>query len=308
MQPAVPKAKRGAGASSTPLLPETRARLPGDGRAKEGQADWQRRLLCIAVCFGVLASYLVVRTVVMFLFGSYDAPAPAPTPAPEDTRKTAWPHAMCKIPVETYSTDQTIINQCKTTSSWESVAGISALDDGGCFLNKTTSEIDCSRKESCHGGQQQVHKWSSLHNNLTYNCAGKCEGTLRVNCCKMCQSLRHTDLDYKFIHCEGCEPDALRNIVNKNTAACSLDANGFFSCVAKDDCKVVPGVTHAKVMHRLSCSITPCGVCTTPQLRAKCCSICLASLCNKPRDRVVCAGCSPAELSQAQQPAFLADI
>jgi len=307
MQQAVPKAKRAAGALSTPLLPAPNARPPGDGRAKEGQADWQRRLLCVGVCFGIFAAYVLVRTVVMFLFGSYDS-APAPAPAPEEHERPVWPHEMCKIPVEDYSTDQKIINQCKTKSSWESVAGISGLDDGGCFLNKTTSEIDCSRKESCHGGQQQVHKWSSLHNNLTYNCAGKCEGTLRVNCCKTCQSIRHTDADYRFIHCEGCEANALRNIVNKNTLECSLDANGFFSCVATDDCKVVPSVTHAKLIHRLSCSITPCGVCATRQLRAKCCSICLASLCNKPKDRVVCSGCSPSELSQAQQPLFLADI
>jgi hypothetical protein len=81
--------------------------------------------------------------------------------------------------------------------------------------------------------------------------------------------------------------------VHKNSAQCSLDANGFFSCETKESCTIKPrgAETQVQVTHSIKCSVIPCNKCASPQLKAKCCSVCLASMCGNPKSRQVCSGC-----------------
>jgi hypothetical protein len=253
----MPKGKRPeAAASAERLLPDSAS---ANGEDEKDVGTVRRRLCgrCIKVSIVIVVLYVLVKLVGWLMsFAGGSGSSPAPSPAPKDHQ---WSNALCAVPVEEYHKTKQIVADCKTIEKWEALAGISKVDDGGCFYNKTSRAIDCSRKESCHGGDQQKHKWDSTVANMTYDC-GKCSGALRVNCCKTCEDVKQSDSN--FIHCLACEKSALEHIVSKNTAECSLDEDGFFSCETKDSCRVLPEVSDAQVRHSITCSITPCDVCT----------------------------------------------
>jgi len=295
-----PKPKSSA---SEPLLPPPVATPPKAEDGKELSVDSKKRFLCGAVCIGGVVVFFVLKALVTWLLNHHGGGSAGPPPSgPEEaTENTMWPSAACDIPVHEYSVNPAVVDQCKTEQDWAQMAGISVLNDGDCYINSTTDEIECKRHESCQGGQKQMHEWSTMARNLTYDCGAQCHGTLRVNCCKTCNSIQGSNLDYHAVNCQGCDEDELAAIVSQNTAQCSLTADGLFYCESKDNCQVKPVVTQAQVTHSLSCSITPCNVCKTPQLQSKCCSICTASLCNSPKGRQVCQGCSSRELADVQR-------
>jgi hypothetical protein len=254
----------------------------------------QRWTICLQVTLLVFAVYLAVRVVGWLFSNASNLPS-----FPSSGNPQEWNNPLCAIPVASYNATPDIVAQCTLLHQWESLAGISRVLDGGCYFDEKTSVIECSRDESCHGGQQQVHTLNQFHNNLTYDCGHDCDGTLRVNCCKTCESLRQSDEDKQWFHCAGCDKKELENIVGENPAACRLDDGGLFSCESKETCNVVPNVDKVKTSNTLVCSVIPCNVCETPQLHAKCCSICLVALCGAhPSDRKVCTGCDRASLNQ----------
>jgi len=253
--------------------------------------EW--RVILIIVFIVLVGKYVLIDND-LGIFSSGGSPSPAARPA-------LSVDALCQIPIESYSHTNVVVEQCALAGQWETMAGISQVDDAGCFLNESTKAIVCSRSESCHGGSAKVRRWETLRQNLTYDC-NKCEGTtkgsLTVNCCKVCLTVQKQNQDYNAVRCLGC--GSIDQIVNRNTAACTRDANGFFSCRAQDTCNVPPDLASVNVSHGWKCAVTPCDTCTNPQLRAKCCSLCLAELCNSPKDRQVCIGCDRVALAGMQ--------
>lgn len=266
-----------------------------EGLANHPLMTQQNCCRCIQLIIG---TYIIYHVWLFFSSFSGSDPAPVPPPPPR-AYPGGYATALCDVPVEAYRTTGYIIDQCSVRTQWNSLAAISRANEGGCHWNESTNEIFCSRASSCQGGHRRVHSWSTLHSNLSLDC-GICPDTLRVNCCKSCESVSRQNLDYEYINCLGCEHDTLQTIVNRSEAICSRDRSGYFSCETRDTCHVPAHVTSANISHSWNCAITPCDACINSQLHAKCCSLCLADLCGHPTDRQACIGCNSSELSRVQ--------
>lgn len=207
--------------------------------------------------------------------------------------------SACKVPVSKYNSSDVVQDRCNKIIRWQELAR--NVRPSRCHVDPHTKMMICKRENTCQGGHNMAHDFTSVTKTLTYNCRAKCKGPLLLDCCETCLKAQGSAEQWGLdsIQCEGCDNSEMEEEAQK--ADCVLQ-DGKFHCHNKPAaCEAgEPSETRNEVHYR--CNIYPCSNCKAPHLKAKCCAECLKMMCTNSsslQDRMACEGCDNPESSQS---------
>lgn len=211
---------------------------------------------------------------------------------------------QCKIPLSQYNTIDRIAAQCAAATYWKAKADDFDKAGNSCVTNVENGRMTCGFDTGCFGSGSLRHTFTET--TMTYDCGGKCDGSLFFSCCDECARNQKKATEGALswadtVHCLGCSATLVK--ARASTLQCDLQ-DGKFVCAYHGNCTMHDPTN---TVEDYACDIYPCNRCLGKskgeQLRAECCSSCLEKMCSGPTERMSCQGCTvPAPEPEAESP------